>query len=159
VVLDTYLNTSYRPECELIDGELPERNVGEFDHSRLLTLLGASLVVPEKHSGITTAIAPRVRVKSARIRVPDLIAVTELPTGPIVTNPPFLCIEVVSPRDRMTEILERVDDYLSFGVRYVWLIQSDTRRAFVYTSGDMHEAKDGVLSTENPEIRVALAEL
>ncbi len=36
VLLSEYLETSYRPDCEYIDGELLERNVGEWDYSRLL---------------------------------------------------------------------------------------------------------------------------
>jgi hypothetical protein len=35
VSLKEYLNTSYRPDCDYLDGELLERNVGEVDHSRL----------------------------------------------------------------------------------------------------------------------------
>ena len=30
-----YLSTSYRPDCDYIDGVVLERNVGEKDHSRL----------------------------------------------------------------------------------------------------------------------------
>ena len=53
----------------------------------------------------------------------------------------------------------RVDDYLSFGVRYVWLTRPRTRRAFVYTPGQVSEVHDGVLRTESPDICVHLAEL
>ena len=28
-----YLNTSYRPDCDYVDGEVRERNLGELDHS------------------------------------------------------------------------------------------------------------------------------
>ena len=54
---------------------------------------------------------------------------------------------------------ERIDDYLSFGVRYVWVIHPRTRRAFVYTPEGMQEVKDGVLQTDGPNIRVPLNEL
>ena len=59
----------------------------------------------------------------------------------------------------MVEMLERIDDDLSFGVRYVWLIYPTTRRAFVYTREGVEEVKDGVLRTQNPDIYVPLAEL
>ena len=32
---DKYLSASYRPDRELIDGRLIDRNVGEYDHSNL----------------------------------------------------------------------------------------------------------------------------
>jgi len=40
VPLSEYLNTSYRPDCDYLEGELLERNVGEWDHARLQGLLG-----------------------------------------------------------------------------------------------------------------------
>ena len=35
VSMEEYLRTSYRPDCEYIDGELRERNVGQWEHSRI----------------------------------------------------------------------------------------------------------------------------
>lgn len=37
-----YLNTSYRPDCDYIDGEVLERNLGEIDHSLLQSLTFAT---------------------------------------------------------------------------------------------------------------------
>ena len=34
--LEEYLNTSYRPDVEYIDGELQERNVGEIEHAEMI---------------------------------------------------------------------------------------------------------------------------
>jgi Uma2 family endonuclease len=159
VPLSEYLDTSYRPDCEYLDGELLERNVGEWDHSRLQMLLSHYLWSREKELGILVAPEQRVQVKPTRFRVPDIAVLTHPPSGPILEEPPFLCIEILSPRDRMQEMQERIDDYLNFGVRYVWVIHPSTRRAFVYTSEEFHEVKDGVLRTGNPDIRVPLSEL
>jgi Uma2 family endonuclease len=158
VSLREYLETSYRPDCEYLDGELLERNVGEWDHSRLQMLLSRYLSNREKEWGIVVVVEQRVQVKPRRFRVPDISVLLRPPAGPIVDAPPHVCIEIVSPSDRMSEMQERIDDYLSFGVRYVWLIHPRTRRAFVYTTEGAQEVKDGVLCTENPEIRVPLSE-
>ena len=40
VSVDRYLSTSYRPDCDYVDGVLLERNAGEFDHGRLQTAIG-----------------------------------------------------------------------------------------------------------------------
>ncbi len=158
--LSEYLETSYRPDCEYLDGELLERNVGEWDHSRLQMLLSSYLHSREAEWGILVVPEQRVQVKPTRFRVPDIsVLVGPPPAGPIVQTPPFLCIELLSPSDRMGEMQERIDDYLNFGVRYVWLIHPRTRRAFVYTAGRVQEVKDGVLCTDDPEIRVPLSEL
>jgi hypothetical protein len=33
VSVEEYLHTSYDPDCDYVDGEIVERNVGELDHS------------------------------------------------------------------------------------------------------------------------------
>jgi len=159
VPLSEYLETSYRPDCDYLEGELLERNVGEWDHSRLQGLLYRYLSNREKQWGILVVPEQRVQVKARRFRVPDILVLTGPPTGPIIKEPPFLCIEILSPSDRMAEMQERIDDYLDFGVRYVWLINPRKRRAFIYSNEGVQEVKDGILHTSNPDIRVNLAEL
>jgi Uma2 family endonuclease len=160
VSLNEYLNTSYRPDCDYLDGELLERNVGEWDHSRLQGMLVHYLISREKQWGIVVVPEQRVQVKARRFRVPDITVIAGgLPPGPVVTQPPFLCIEILSPSDRLTEMQERIDDYLSFGVSYVWVIDPQTRRAYVYTADAIREVRDGVLTANNPDIMVVLDEL
>ncbi len=43
IPVEEYLQTSYRPDVDYIDGELIDRNVGEWNHGRLLGLTGAWL--------------------------------------------------------------------------------------------------------------------
>jgi Uma2 family endonuclease len=160
VPLSEYLATSYRPDCEYLDGELLERNVGEWDHSRLQMLLSRYLSNREKQWGILVVPEQRVQVKATRFRVPDISVLTgPPPDGGIIVEPPYLCIEILSPADRMKEMQERIDDYLDFGVQYVWLLHPRTRRAFVYTLDAVREVKDGMLRTDDPDICVPLAEL
>ena len=91
VPLSEYLETSYRPDCDYLDGELLERNVGEWDHSRLQMLLSDFLLNREKQWGILVVTGQRVQVKARRFRVPDILVLTGPPTGPIIKEPPFLC--------------------------------------------------------------------
>ncbi len=158
--LAEYLETAYRPDRDYLDGELLERNVGEWDHSRLQMLLSGYLSNREKQWGILVVPEQRVQVKPTRFRVPDILVLAgPAPEKPIIDEPPFLCIEILSRSDRVEEMQERIDDYLDFGVRYVWLIHPRTRRAFIYTVEGVREVKDGILWTSNPDIRVNLAEL
>jgi hypothetical protein len=73
------------------------------------------------------------------------------------TMPPFVCIEVISSDDRFLELQARIDDYLSKGVRYVWLLDPSARRAYVATTATgLREVKDTVLRTENPALDLPL---
>ena len=73
-------------------------------------------------------------------------------------EPPFLCIEILSPEDRAGRIQRKIDDYLAFGVRYVWLIDPSQKRAWSYTI----EGKRGsaeTLTTSDPDLTLSLCEI
>src|SRR5271155_5156498 len=104
--IEQYLNTSYHPDREFVDGLVVERNLGE-----------------------------------------------------IFKNPPHLCIEVLSKDDTMDSMQEKIDDYLRFGVPYIWIVNPRLRKGYVATKAGMVEAESGVLETSDPDIRVPVAEL
>jgi Uma2 family endonuclease len=155
-----YLSTSYDPDREYVDGIVLERNVGELDHSEVQTELSHWLRARRRELGIWVYVEQRVQVKPTRFRIPDVCVLTgPKPTEQIITRPPFICVEVLSKDDRMHQVQERIDDYLAFGVRHVWVLDPASRRAWVYTAEGSRECKDGVLRTENPEIAIPLAEI
>ena len=155
-----YLSTSYRPDCDYVDGVILERHVGERTHSKLQMLLSGALFIRRQELGIHVFPEQRVQVKPTRFRVPDICVVVGADPGEeILTSPPFLSIEILSKDDRMSEMQERIDDYLTFGVAYVWLIDPLRRRAFIYTAVGSHQVDDGMLRTSNPEIAVPLSEI
>jgi len=160
IPLSEYLTTSYRPDREYLDGAVVERNLGEREHSALQVELAIILSRMRRQLGFHIFTEQRVQVTEQRFRVPDVcVLVGPKPTQPIFTTPPFLCIEILSKDDRMSEMQERIDDYLKFGVGYVWVVDPLRRRAHIHTSEGSREVKDGILGTSNPEITVALDEL
>ncbi len=160
VSVEQYLSTSYSPDREYVDGVILERNLGERYHSETQGELYAFLRACQKQLGIWVFLEQRIQVKSTRFRLPDVCVYSgEKPQEQVFTRPPFLCIEILLKDDRAGDVHEKIDDYLTFGVRYVWLIDPIRRRAWVHTADGSQEAKDGVLRTENPEIAVPLAEI
>jgi Uma2 family endonuclease len=160
VPVEEYLRTTYRPDCDYVDGEVLERNVGERDHSELQGELFYYLRSRAKQWGIRIYPEQRVQVSARRFRIPDLCIVAGPKTeDQIFHQPPLVCIEVLSKDDTLERMQEKIDDFLDFGVRYVWVINPRSRRAWVYTSDGSREVKDGTLRTENPAIAVALAEV
>jgi Uma2 family endonuclease len=155
-----YLAASFRPDRDYVDGEIQERNLGERPHSYAQMSLGAFLFQRKAQWGITVLSEQRVQVSPTRFRVPDICVIyASDPNEAIVKQAPFLCIEVVSPEDRVLRLNERLSDYFQMGVRYVWVIDPQTRRAFCYTPGEMHEVLDGILRTKDPDIEVPLEEV
>ncbi|MBV9612040.1 MAG: Uma2 family endonuclease [Acidobacteriaceae bacterium] len=160
VPVSEYLATSYRPDVDYVDGEIQERNLGEWPHSRAQALVLAFLLQRERQWGIRAVPEQRVQVSPTRFRIPDVcVILSSDPITPILKQPPFLCIEILSREDTVSRLNERLADYFRFGVRYVWVIDPLARRAFVYTPGHMQEVLDGSLCTQNPELLVPLAEI
>ncbi len=159
VSVEEYLRTSYPDgDREYIDGRIVERNMGTIDHGDWQTGMASYLRIHYKN--LWTAVEIRVQVKPNRFRILDVLCVMRpKPEGDIVRQPPFLVIEVQSPDDRADDIQDKIDDCLSFGVPYVWVVNPRTRRGYVYTSDGMREAKDGVLHTSDPEIALPLQEI
>ena len=152
-----YLSTSYRPDCDYIDGVVLERNVGEKDHSRLQTEIAFYYLSRRKEWGLWGFVELRVQVSATRFRVPDVCLTLGEPAGQILTAPPFICIEVLSPEDRLSEMRQRVEDYLAFGVPYVWILDPATRHAWRCTPAGMQDVTE--LRTDNPETLVPVCDL
>ena len=101
-----------------------------------------------------------LRVTPTRVRIPDICVYLTKPNQQIPTIPPFLCIEIISPEDRMRRVLVRINDFLTMGVKTVWLIDPETRQAYTATTAEgLREVKSGILRTESPLIEMPLAEV
>ena len=160
VSVEEYLHTSYRPDCDYVDGEIVERNLGELDHSDLQSEIVAYFRARKRKPGIYAFAEQRVQVSARRFRVPDVCIVAgKKPTEQILTKPPLICIEILSKDDRKGKMQERIGDYLRFGVPYVWVVDPRSRRAWIHTKDGSHEAKDGILRTEDPATELPLPEI
>ena len=56
-------------------------------------------------------------------------------------------------------IERKIDEYLRFGVRYIWAIDPETSSGHVYTADRRIVVENGVYWTEEPRIEFNLAEL
>ena len=158
--IEAYLRTSYRPDREFVDGQVLERNWGEKTHSAAHAKVIGYLAARSAHYGIKVFPGVRIRVGATRIRVPDVTVIKRSQfQGEIFENPLHLCVEILSKNDTMVYMQEKIDDYLGFGVPYIWIINPRLRKGYVATKTGMVEAESGVLATSDPEIRVPVAEL
>ena len=128
--LAQYLSASFRPDREWIAGVLLERHVGEGSHAVIQKFLAMYLGVREEQWGILVRTEQRVQVSADRYRIPDVCVTRADETfEEIVHRPPLLCVEILSPEDTATELLERIEDYRTMGVPVTWMIDPRRRRA------------------------------
>ncbi len=160
VSLEEYLSTVYEPDCDFVDGTIEERNLGEWDHALVQSNISAYLHTHSKTQERRVLTALRLRVSANRIRVPDLCVYLTDPKQRVPSTPPFLCIEILSPEDRMSRVEVRISDFLAMGVNTVWLIDPETRQAYTANAAEgLREVKTGVLRTESPVIEMPLADV
>lgn len=159
VSVEEYLRATYDPDCDYVDGEIQERNSAERDHSDWQSELVYYFRSRRRQWKLYAWAEQRLQVSATRFRVPDVCVTLERPAEQVFKSPPFVCIEVLSAEDRMTRVQDRIDDYLRFGVRYVWVIDPASRRVWVHTAEGSREVKDGVLRTENPDLSIKLSEI
>jgi Uma2 family endonuclease len=126
-----YLQTSYRPDREYVDGEVRERNVGKWEHARVQWLLAGWFMNHETMWGVIGSTGQRVQITSDRVRIPDLVVVPAGPQPDVLVEPPLLVIEILSPEDSYSDTQERAEDYLSMGVGTVWIIDPKTRTGWM----------------------------
>ncbi len=154
-----YLHSDYRPDRDYVDGVLEDRNLGEHDHADLQTELAFLFRNHRDEWRVKAVVEQRVQVAPTRFRVPDLCVMrSDWRRTPIVTEPPLLCIEVLSPEDRLGRIRERCDDYFALGVPVVWVFDPAKRDVLVLRSeGTMATVREGVLTLEGTPVEVPLA--
>src|SRR5580698_3700430 len=100
VPVEEYLSTNYDPDCEYVDGEIVERNLGEKTHSRIQGELIFLLRARARELGMEVLPEQRVQVSPKRCRIPDVCVLRESDER-IVSSAPFICIEVLSKDDTM----------------------------------------------------------
>lgn len=160
IPVSEYLSTTYRPDRDYVDGLVLERNLGEWDHSSLQMAVSGWFFIRRRGLGIHVVPEQRVQVTPTRFRIPDVcVVVGPEPEEQILTRPPFLCVEILSRDDTMKQMRQRVDDYLAFGVKNVWVLDPRARRAYAFTESAMREISEGHLSTTSPDISIPLSEI
>jgi Uma2 family endonuclease len=158
--VDEYLRTSFDgPDCEYLDGEVVERNMGELEHADVQTTLAYLLRQMRRSLGIRVGAEIRITISFTRYRVADVAVWRDDNIGKrIPTVPPFLAIEILSPEDRITRMQPKIAEYLAIGVEWIWLIDPIEKSAICYSQGNPAGALTEMLRTENPTIEIPLAQ-
>jgi Uma2 family endonuclease len=136
ISLEEYLRTDYEPDCDYVDGELQERNLGEQEHSAVQAFLIKWLALHEQQWRLEAYPEIRLRIAPNSVRVADIAF---LPLGrtfeAVLKTPPIAIVEVLSPEDRVSRYQQRLDDYRAMGVTSVWVIDPMRRKAFDCSQG------------------------
>ena len=160
VALEEYLSTVYEPDCDYVDGELEDRNVGEHDHSDLQSEILRYLRNRRRELSVRAFGEWRSRVSPTRYRVPDITVIREpYVKEPVLAQPASVCIENLSPEDRWSRLNHKLNDYVKAGVENVWVIDPVERIAWTFDELGAHQLIGTTLTTKDGNIALPLREI
>ena len=155
-----YLRTSWSPDREFVDGRIEERNLGEKEHSIIQRYLTFLFMLKRAEWKVEIFPELRTQTQSRRFRVPDVLVMrAEEKFERYVTQPPLIAVEILSPKDTLTEMRAKSAEYRDFGVENIWIIDPEPRIAYRYSDGVLEEIRTGELTVPGTSIRVALSEM
>lgn len=166
---------------ELVDGERIPILPGVAEHSEIIKLVYQILLAYEQQTRQTVTYSETAYVLVHRsdwvsgARIPDVMVYEANRMADYKSNDPdwrkkpfvlvpALCVEVVSPNDIYTDVDEKVNRYLSDGVRLVWVINPRTASVFVHTASTIHSARLTEAHTLDggdvlPDLKIAVSEI
>ena len=153
-----------RYEC--VDGELVERPVPNFRHSRIQDDLSVHFRPLTQLLGMVSG--PELSIDrnpgKSDWMTPDYAV--SMPGGYTVNAnghalpPILLAVEVLSPGQSLTEMRQKAERYLAWGAQTVWLIDPDAAVALVFNAeqpGSGHFVAEGLLRAG--DLAVSLAQI
>ena len=152
ITAEQYLSMHFEREPELVHGELAERPLPTFPHGDIQLALGARLRALRSAHPVFTGVEVRVGIAPDLIRIPDVAMWLGTKPEPLPSNPPLVVAEVLSPDDRIYEVLQKLAEYEQWGVQHIWLIEPELKKCHVYTSGSLTQ----VSRLELPELSFSL---
>ncbi len=129
--------------CELIDGRIVTMTPAGDDHGNYEGNVYTALrqfVRPNRIGKVRVGeVGIYIRRNPDRVRAADVLFISneryaQKSSSGFLDVAPDLIVEVVSPHDRWSAIMQKLRDYFSIGVRLVWVVNPNTRSVFAYRS-------------------------
>ncbi len=138
MTIEEYLHTSFRPDCDFVDGHIEERNVGDLLHS-LQVEVAFWFRSRQQDWQVRTMTGLRTRVSESRVRLPDVTVAYDdaAMADQVRSSAPLIAIEILSPEDRLPRLLARVEEFRRMGTQNIWVLDPEERVAFSYAEAGL----------------------
>ena len=158
ISVEEYLNTSYDPDVEYVDGELVERNVGDWLHS--LVQSNIIFAFRRKYPKVFAVGELRSRTRTTRYRLPDVCVLLAPPQTKYLVDAAFVAIEVLSEDDRVSRTIERLKEYAAVGTQNIWLFDPRLKSMYRFEANTLLEVAGDVIATSvEPRLELTRAEI
>ena len=156
ISVEDYLAHETKPASEYEDGVLRQKPMATWDHGVLQKRIG--YLLDHAAPALVSASEVTVRIREGKYLVPDVIVQRrDAIQRPYPVEPVHLCVEILSPSDRISEALAKCEEYHAWGVAMTWILDPDERRAWLFRKQHRPEEvpADGSLVAEGVSIPLA----
>jgi Uma2 family endonuclease len=154
VSVEDYLRRTEKPYCEYLDGVLHSRGYPNKSHA----LAQSKVIILLDKQSVEALGEVTVRLSPTKYLIPDVIAAPTI-QDPYPTEPVLLCVEILSPEDRVGAMLAKCEEYHAWGVPFCWVIDPEKQTAWQYHSGSEPERIERSGTLLAGELTVRLEEL
>ena len=159
VPLEVYLNSSFEPDAEYVDGVIEERPMGEWNHADWQAAILEFFRSRRVEWNIRAAAELRVQVVAGHYRVPDVTILDRaLPIEQIVTHPPIAVFEILGPEDTLSRMMTKLAEYDRMGIGTI-LILDPSGQHFRYAGGKLERLTETAFDLPGSSCRFDLAEI
>jgi Uma2 family endonuclease len=134
ITAEQYLRMTFEHDAEFVHGEIVERSMPDYVHSRIQTLLAFLFESMRRSHTLFTCAELRCKIAPDVFRIPDICVIADKPPQQSVPDqPPLVAIEILSKDDRHSDLMQKLEEYLVWGVPNIWVIDPSTHRFSIYT--------------------------
>jgi Uma2 family endonuclease len=160
VSLQEYLESDYELEGELVSGALLPKPTGTLEHREMERWL-LRLLERYEQADLGRAVHDLSIRYGGDVRVPDLVFVQPGARfeGGIMMDLPLLCVEILSPSQRLSWLFAKYKTYHAWGVPYCWVVDPVGKLAWEYHRDAPVRLLSGNDSLRAGEIQIGIGEL
>ena len=152
--MEDYLRRTEKPYCEYVDGVLHPKPMP----TKLHALAQCMLIVLLRRQGVEALAEVTVRLTATEYLIPDVIAAPTI-QSPYPTEPVLLCVEILSPEDRVGAMLAKCEQYHAWRVPFCWIVDTEKQTAWQYHSASEPERVESGSTLTAGQLAVRLEEV
>jgi len=146
ITAEQYLRMTFEHDAEFVHGEIVERAMPDYIHSRIQVLLAVLFENLRRTHGLLACAELRMKIAAGVYRIPDVAVFREPPQQPVPEAPPFIAIGILSKDDRHSELMQKLEEYLAWGVANIWMVDPIAKRFSAYTHLGLQNVSSFTLS-------------
>ncbi len=160
VSIEEYLVPNGERDLEFVGGRAVRRTGVDARHGLVQAALLSWFFAHRAEWGIRPLLGYRAKTSPTCVRRSDICLVRSgEPVERVLVRAPLLCIEVLAFGDELSEVLQRLDEFVAMGTENIWILDPSDRSAATYSRFGMQPARGTRLEIAETPIYLDVPEI